>query len=101
MRSEKAASRLQEAGRGFDITPTEGGCQIVSHGQAAHASTPWNGVNAASYLVELLSQVFSKEQLGTFFGFIHEKDRPCHRRQPDRRADERRTSGPLTFNLAW
>ena len=40
-------------------------------GYIAIASTPWNGVNAASYLVELLSQVFIKEQLGTFFGFIH------------------------------
>ena len=83
----------------FTITPTDNGCQIVSHGQAAHASAPWNGVNAASYLVELLSQVFSREQLGTFFGFIHEKIGLCTDGEKIgvKLSDE--PSGPLTFNL--
>mgnify|MGYP000688921149 CR=1 FL=1 len=83
----------------FDITPTEGGCQIVSHGQAAHASTPWNGVNAASYLVELLSHVFGKEQLGTFFGFIHEKIGLATDGSQIGVQMSDEPSGPLTFNL--
>lgn len=101
--SDEEVKKLQTAAKkldvAFDITPTEGGCQIVSHGQAAHASTPWNGVNAASYLVELLSQVFSKEQLGTFFGFIHEKIGLATdgSRIGVQMSDE--PSGPLTFNL--
>ena len=97
MKKLQAASKKLDVA--FDITPTEGGCQIVSHGQAAHASTPWNGVNAASYLVELLSQVFSKEQLGTFFGFIHEKISLATDGSQIGVQMSDEPSGPLTFNL--
>lgn len=101
--SDEEVKKLQAASKkldvAFDITPTEGGCQIVSHGQAAHASTPWNGVNAASYLVELLSHVFGKEQLGTFFGFIHEKIGLATDGSQIGVQMSDEPSGPLTFNL--
>ena len=97
---ERAA--LEEKAQGqkasFTITATEDGASIVAVGKAAHAASPQEGVNAVSYLVELLWDVFG-EKLGTFFQFVHEKiglsydgsligvnlwDEP---------------SGPLTFNL--
>ena len=69
---EKLQAAAEKSEVTFDITATEEGCTIVSHGQAAHASTPWNGVNAASHLVDLLAQVFTQEQLGASFRPIHE-----------------------------
>lgn len=83
----------------FEVTAVEGGCTILAHGKAAHAASPENGVNAASHLVELLCQVFSREQLGAFFWLIHEKIGLCTDGEKIgvKMSDE--PSGPLTFNL--
>lgn len=64
----------------FTVTKTAAGALVLSKGTAAHASTPTEGFNAASFLVNLLSDVFAPEKLGTFFGFIHKKNRYQHRR---------------------
>ena len=45
--------------------------------KAAHAASPEDGVNAAAHLVELLCKVFKKDQMGSFFRFIHEKIGLC------------------------
>ncbi len=83
---------------GFEVARTEDGASILAVGQAAHASTPWNGVNAASCLIELLYGVFG-ERAGTFFRFAHEKIGMSHDGGPMgvKLSDE--PSGPLTFNL--
>lgn len=92
------AEAKKEEGK-YDVTPTEQGADVVCHGKASHASAPWNGVNAASYMVDLLAKVFSKEQLGNFFWFIHEKIGLCTDGEliGVKMSDE--PSGPLTFNL--
>ena len=96
---EKLLAKAKKEKGMFDITPTADGANVVCHGKAAHASTPWQGVNAASHLVELLVKVFSKEQLGSFFWFIHEKIGLCTDGEliGVKMSDE--PSGPLTFNL--
>lgn len=95
--------RLTQAARGrevsFEITRTEDGAKLVAKGKAAHAAGPENGRNAAAYTVELLADVFGKERLGKFFGFIHEKIGLCTTGEKlgVNLSDE--PSGPLTFNL--
>ncbi len=95
---EKLREAAQKDGTEFEITPAEGGASILSIGQAAHASTPWNGVNAASHLVKLLYEVFG-EKAGVFFRFAYEKIGLHHDGEPMgiKLSDE--PSGPLTFNL--
>lgn len=81
------------------VTRTEDGASLLAKGQAAHASTPWNGKNAASYLIELLVDVFGGEKVGAFFRFIHEKIGLTSDGSllNVKLSDE--PSGPLTFNL--
>ncbi len=83
----------------YQVTPTENGAQIVCQGQAAHASAPWNGVNAASHLVDLLAKVFPQEKLGAFFRLIHEKIGLNYDGAPLNVNMTDEPSGPLTFNL--
>lgn len=80
------------------VTPTRDGAVLLSKGQAAHASTPWAGKNAASHLVKLLTEVFG-EKTGSFFRFIDEKIGLTHDGSllGVNMSDE--PSGPLTFNL--
>ncbi len=96
---EKLQAKAAKSKGMFQVTPIEGGCQVLCHGKAAHAASPDNGVNAASHLVELLCKVFSKEQMGAFFRFIHEKIGLCTdgEKLDVKLCDE--PSGPLTFNL--
>ncbi len=54
----------------FVIYPTDDGAEILSKGIAAHASTPKQGRNAASYLVELLYSVFT-DRVGEMLTFVH------------------------------
>ena len=83
----------------FEVSPTQEGCTVLCHGKAAHAASPEDGVNAAAHLVELLCKVFKKDQLGSFFRFIHEKIGLCSDGEKIgvKMSDE--PSGPLTFNL--
>lgn len=80
------------------VTPTEGGAKLLSKGQAAHASTPWAGKNAASYLVNVLAEVFG-EKIGSFFSFVNEKIGTTHDGSLINVAMSDEPSGPLTFNL--
>ena len=86
-------------GERFSVERTEDGARVCAEGVAAHAMQPQEGVNAASWLVRLLSGVFSSEELGSFFCFV----RDCVGVEYDgasmgvKMADEE--SGPLTLNL--
>lgn len=95
---ERLSKAAEAAEVKFEITPTGDGASILSIGQAAHASTPWNGVNAASHLIKLLNEVFGGK-VGTFFRFAYEKIGLHHDGEPlgVKLSDE--PSGPLTFNL--
>lgn len=80
------------------VTPTDDGAKLLAKGQAAHASTPWAGKNAAAYLVKLLREVFG-ERIGSFLKFVDEKIGTTHDGSllGVNMSDE--PSGPLTFNL--
>ncbi len=95
---EKLREAAQKAEIKFEITPTDGGASVLAIGRAAHASTPWNGINAASHLIKLLNEAFG-EKVGTFFRFAYEKIGLHHDGEPMgvKLSDE--PSGPLTFNL--
>lgn len=82
----------------IDVTPTESGAKLLAKGQAAHASTPWAGKNAASYLVKLLAEVFG-EKIGSFFSFVNGKIGTTHDGSLIGVAMSDEPSGPLTFNL--
>jgi succinyl-diaminopimelate desuccinylase len=54
---EKAAAGLEKSGARLVTDRNESGCEIRCLGRAAHASTPDEGINAASYLIRLISGV--------------------------------------------
>lgn len=95
---DRLCKAVESAETEFVVTRTESGASVLSIGQAAHASTPWNGVNAASHLIKLLVEVFG-EKAGTFMRFAYEKIGLHHDGEPlgVKLSDE--PSGPLTFNL--
>lgn len=96
---EKLQAKAAKSKGMFEVSPTQEGCTVLCHGKAAHAASPEDGVNAAAHLVELLCKVFKKDQLGSFFRFIHEKIGLCTDGEKIgvKMSDE--PSGPLTFNL--
>ena len=96
---EKLQANAAKSKGMFEVAPTQEGCTVLCHGKAAHAASPEDGVNAAAHLVELLCKVFKKDQLGSFFRFIHEKIGLCTDGEKIgvKMSDE--PSGPLTFNL--
>ncbi len=96
---DKLCKAAEAAETEFTVTRTEDGASILSIGQAAHASTPWNGVNAASHLVKLLAETFGLDKVGTFFRFAYEKIGLHHDGEPLNVKLSDEPSGPLTFNL--
>ena len=96
---EKLQAKAAKSKGMFEVSPTQEGCTVLCHSKAAHAASPEDGVNAAAHLVELLCKVFKKDQLGSFFRFIHEKIGLCTDGEKIgvKMSDE--PSGPLTFNL--
>ncbi len=52
---EPMAEAASYTGVEFDVRNTLGGVEILAHGQNAHASTPDDGINANTALLELLS----------------------------------------------
>lgn len=99
--TEEEFHKLENAAKKgtFVLTRTSQGASILSQGVASHAAMPEGGKNAATHLVELLFSVFSKDALGSFFTFIHEKIGLATDGAPIgvKLSDE--PSGPLTFNL--
>lgn len=96
---EKLAEAAGHLGIAVEVTPTEGGAKLLAKGKAAHAAAPQTGMNAASYLVELLYEVFGGERLGSFFTFIHEKIALTSDGSLLGVNISDEPSGPLTFNL--
>jgi succinyl-diaminopimelate desuccinylase len=83
----------------FRLEKTAGGVKITSIGKASHAMQPQAGINAASHLIVLLERALTKEELGSFLGFL----RTSIGTETDgtsmgvKRNDG--PSGPLTLNL--
>ena len=70
---DRLSKSIKSAEGNFELTRTQLGAHIVSHGRASHGAMPESGFNAASYLVKLLAEAFEPERLGVFFRFIHEQ----------------------------
>lgn len=96
---DRLKSAAKESGIEIEVARTEDGAKLLAKGKAAHAAAPSLGRNAASYLVELLHEVFGPERLGSFFGFIHEKIGLASDGSPLGVNISDEPSGPLTFNL--
>lgn len=96
---DRLKSAAKESGIEIEAARTEDGAKLLAKGKAAHAAAPSLGRNAASYLVELLHEVFGPERLGSFFGFIHEKIGLASDGSPLGVDISDEPSGPLTFNL--
>lgn len=64
-------ARLADAKRGsFEFYYTIDGMMVLSRGKAAHASTPDEGLNAATALIDLLTSNFSLPTMGSLPSFI-------------------------------
>ena len=88
-----------EAKGNFEIETAEHGIKIISTGRAAHAMMPQNGVNAAARLIILLSEVFTKDALGSFFTFLAKHIGMETNGLSMGIAQSDRESGELTLNL--
>ncbi len=91
-----AAKNMAEGSFIFEERPE--GLYVHSQGKAAHASSPENGSNAASLLIELLYTVFG-ENLGPLFSWIHESVGMSYDGSLYGVSCRDEVSGPLTFNL--
>ncbi len=96
---EKLSEAAGSCGIEIELTRTEDGAALLAKGKAAHAAAPHTGRNAASYLVELLSEVFGSERLGAFFTFIHNRIALTSDGSLLGVDMSDEPSGPLTFNL--
>ena len=64
-------ARLTDAKKGsFEFYYTIDGMMVLSRGEAAHASTPEKGLNAATALIDLLTSNFALPTMGTIPAFI-------------------------------
>lgn len=82
----------------ISVTKTNDGASLTAQGKASHGAFPQGGKNAASYLIELLWDVFG-EKVGPFFRFIHEKIGLSYDGSQIGVQMSDEPSGPLTFNL--
>ena len=96
---DRLSAAARDCGIPVEIAPTEDGAKLLAKGKAAHAAAPQSGLNAASYLIELLHEVFGAERLGRFFSFIHEKIALTSDGSLLGVNISDEPSGPLTFNL--
>lgn len=95
---KEAAGKSGAPGVSFDISGTDGKVKIKCSGKSAHASTPEEGLNAAGYLISLLTQVIG-EGTGTFYKFLNEVIGTGYDGAGFGVKCDDRESGPLTLNL--
>ncbi len=68
---EQTLMRLADASDGsFEFKYTIDGLMIISRGKAAHACEPEKGFNAATALVDLISNAYQSYELGSICAFI-------------------------------
>lgn len=68
---EQTLMRLADASDGnFEFNYTIDGLMIISRGRAAHACEPHKGYNAAAALVDLISNAYQTEDIGSVCSFI-------------------------------
>ncbi len=92
------AMLCEKSGDDITVTRTDFGASLFSSGIANHASTPHLGKNAASYLIELLYDVFG-DKIGSFLSFIHKNIGTDFYGTNFGVNCEDEPSGKLTFNL--
>ncbi len=69
---EQLLMRLADESDGdFEFKHTIDGLMIISKGKAAHACEPEKGYNSASALVDLISDVYQNDDLGSICSFIN------------------------------
>ena len=100
--SDEEFARLTDTAAAADIdfivTKTDFCASVSAIGKASHAAMPETGVNAASYLIELLYNVFG-DKIGTFFTHIYERIGTAYDGSKMSLNISDEESGPLTFNL--
>lgn len=96
--AEQLRAKAESSPIRIEVEKTPEGASLLAKGQAAHAAGPQAGKNAASYLVELLAEVFGS-RIGPFFRFVHEKIGLSYDGSQIGVAMSDEPSGPLTFNL--
>lgn len=68
---EQTLMRLADASKGsFEFNYTIDGLMIISRGKASHACEPEKGFNAAAALVDLISNAYQTEDIGSICSFI-------------------------------
>ncbi|QSX35010.1 dipeptidase [Shewanella avicenniae] len=68
-----AATQAQQSNMHYQFTVADGQLLIAADGKSAHSSTPEDGINAVSYLADLLSQQpWPKTQASMTLAFINE-----------------------------
>ena len=68
---EQLLMRLADAGKGnFEFNYTIDGLMIISRGKASHACEPQNGKNAASLLIDLVTNAYDVHDIGQLCSFI-------------------------------
>lgn len=93
----EAAERI--AADNFTFAFHGSAAEITAVGRAAHGAEPELGINAASLLIQLLSQVFTPEETGSLIAFLAERISTEYNGNllGIRMSDE--PSGSLTLNL--
>jgi len=85
----------------FTFTQTDGSLRVMAKGRPAHSSTPEDGINALTYLAELLSvQDWPPSRAATMVRFIHDRVGPGY--LAERFGEAPFTDdfmGPLTLSL--
>lgn len=82
----------------ISVAALSGGASLLATGKASHGAFPQGGKNAASYLIQLLGEVFG-DRIGTFFRFARDKIGLTYDGSRIGVAMSDEASGPLTFNL--
>ena len=68
---EQMLMRLADASDGnFEFNYTIDGLMIISRGKASHACEPHKGKNAAALLIDLITNAYDVEDIGTLCSFI-------------------------------
>ncbi len=83
----------------FTVSRKDGVTTVTARGRAAHGAEPELGLNAASLLLRLLSQIFTREETGNLIAFLADCISMEYNGTLLGIAMKDEPSGPLTLNL--
>lgn len=97
---EQTLMRFADAGEGsFEFKYTIDGLMIISRGRAAHACEPQKGFNAATALIDLITNVYITSETGSICSFIdYAVNNETNGRSLGLKMSDS-VSGPLTVNV--